>query len=186
MELRETNCRPDRATSEFQRWRDSFDLHPRTESFRVHLFGTGHNYHVRSLRLQQGEVGLEVLEQGGRQTDGLGLVVSDRAEFDADLHGISLEAANQSSRCAPRTRVSRGAPQSVRCRLALPCAADIVRLVDTQKRSISMTRRLITSAVLILLLMALGGFGFKKLRRPIFPLDVEMLGITELKSMDEE
>jgi microcystin degradation protein MlrC len=31
----------------------------------------------------------------------------------------------------------------------------------------------------------LAGFGFKKLRRPIFPLDVEMLGITELKSMDE-
>ena len=32
----------------------------------------------------------------------------------------------------------------------------------------------------------LAGFGFKKLRRPIFPLDVEMLGITELKSIDEE
>jgi len=32
----------------------------------------------------------------------------------------------------------------------------------------------------------LAGFGFKKLRRPIFPLDIEMLGITELKSMDEE
>ncbi|KON29231.1 hypothetical protein AC482_07125 [miscellaneous Crenarchaeota group-15 archaeon DG-45] len=32
----------------------------------------------------------------------------------------------------------------------------------------------------------LAGFGFKKIRRPIFPLDVEMLGITELKSMDEE
>jgi microcystin degradation protein MlrC len=32
----------------------------------------------------------------------------------------------------------------------------------------------------------LAGFGFKKLRRPIFPLDVEMLGITELKWMDEE
>jgi len=32
----------------------------------------------------------------------------------------------------------------------------------------------------------LAGFGFKKLRRPIFPLDAEMLGITELKSMDEE
>jgi len=31
----------------------------------------------------------------------------------------------------------------------------------------------------------LAGFGFKKLRRPIFPLDVEMLGITELKFMDE-
>jgi microcystin degradation protein MlrC len=32
----------------------------------------------------------------------------------------------------------------------------------------------------------LAGFGFKRLRRPIFPLDVEMLGITELKKMDEE
>jgi microcystin degradation protein MlrC len=32
----------------------------------------------------------------------------------------------------------------------------------------------------------LTGFGFKKIRRPIFPLDVEMLGITELKKMDEE
>lgn len=31
----------------------------------------------------------------------------------------------------------------------------------------------------------LAGFGFKNIRRPIFPLDVEMLGITELKSMDE-
>lgn len=30
------------------------------------------------------------------------------------------------------------------------------------------------------------GFGFKNVRRPIFPLDVEMLGITELKSMKEE
>jgi len=30
------------------------------------------------------------------------------------------------------------------------------------------------------------GFGFKKIRRPIFPLDLEMLGITELKSMEEE
>jgi microcystin degradation protein MlrC len=32
----------------------------------------------------------------------------------------------------------------------------------------------------------LAGFGFEKIRRPIFPLDFEMLGITELKSMDEE
>jgi microcystin degradation protein MlrC len=32
----------------------------------------------------------------------------------------------------------------------------------------------------------LAGFGFKKIRRPIFPLDVEMLGITELKSMTDE
>ena len=32
----------------------------------------------------------------------------------------------------------------------------------------------------------LAGFGFKNLRRPIFPLDVEMLGITELKTMGEE
>ena len=32
----------------------------------------------------------------------------------------------------------------------------------------------------------LAGFGFKRIRRPIFPLDFEMLGITELKSMDEE
>jgi len=32
----------------------------------------------------------------------------------------------------------------------------------------------------------LAGFGFKNIKRPIFPLDVEMLGITELKSMDEE
>ncbi|MCW4048505.1 MAG: M81 family metallopeptidase [Candidatus Bathyarchaeota archaeon] len=31
----------------------------------------------------------------------------------------------------------------------------------------------------------LAGFGFKNIRRPIFPLDIEMLGITELKSMDE-
>jgi microcystin degradation protein MlrC len=31
----------------------------------------------------------------------------------------------------------------------------------------------------------LAGFGFKNIRRPIFPLDFEMLGITELKSMDE-
>ncbi len=32
----------------------------------------------------------------------------------------------------------------------------------------------------------LAGFGFKNIRRPIFPLDVEMLGITELKSMKDE
>ena len=32
----------------------------------------------------------------------------------------------------------------------------------------------------------LAGFNFKNLRRPIFPLDVEMLGITELKSMEDE
>jgi microcystin degradation protein MlrC len=32
----------------------------------------------------------------------------------------------------------------------------------------------------------LAGFGFKKIRRPIFPLDMEMLGITELKKMGEE
>jgi microcystin degradation protein MlrC len=32
----------------------------------------------------------------------------------------------------------------------------------------------------------LAGFGFKNLRRPIFPLDLEMLGITELKSMEDE
>jgi len=31
----------------------------------------------------------------------------------------------------------------------------------------------------------LAGFGFKKLRRPIFPLDFEMLGIIELKTMEE-
>jgi microcystin degradation protein MlrC len=31
----------------------------------------------------------------------------------------------------------------------------------------------------------LAGFGFKNLRRPIFPLDLEMLGITELKSMED-
>jgi microcystin degradation protein MlrC len=30
------------------------------------------------------------------------------------------------------------------------------------------------------------GFNFKKIRRPIFPLDLEMLDITELKKMDEE
>ena len=32
----------------------------------------------------------------------------------------------------------------------------------------------------------LAGFKFKNIRRPIFPLDVEMLGITELKSMEDE
>ncbi|MDP2899682.1 MAG: M81 family metallopeptidase [Candidatus Bathyarchaeota archaeon] len=32
----------------------------------------------------------------------------------------------------------------------------------------------------------LAGFKFRKIRRPIFPLDFEMLGITELKRMDEE
>lgn len=32
----------------------------------------------------------------------------------------------------------------------------------------------------------LAGFNFKHIRRPIFPLDLEMLGITELKSMEEE
>lgn len=32
----------------------------------------------------------------------------------------------------------------------------------------------------------LAGFNFKNLRRPIFPLDLEMLGITELKSMEDE
>jgi microcystin degradation protein MlrC len=32
----------------------------------------------------------------------------------------------------------------------------------------------------------LTGFGFKNIRRPIFPLDVEMLGITELKTMEQE
>jgi microcystin degradation protein MlrC len=32
----------------------------------------------------------------------------------------------------------------------------------------------------------LAGFGFKNIRRPIFPLDVEMLGITELKRMDQD
>ena len=34
--------------------------------------------------------------------------------------------------------------------------------------------------------LRLAGFGFKKLRRPIFPLDREMLGLTELKTMSEE
>jgi microcystin degradation protein MlrC len=32
----------------------------------------------------------------------------------------------------------------------------------------------------------LAGFGFGRIRRPVFPLDMEMLGITELKSMEEE
>ena len=32
----------------------------------------------------------------------------------------------------------------------------------------------------------LAGFNFKNIRRPIFPLDVEMLGITELKSMEDK
>ncbi|ETX02921.1 MAG: hypothetical protein ETSY1_01800 [Candidatus Entotheonella factor] len=32
----------------------------------------------------------------------------------------------------------------------------------------------------------LTGFGFKNVRRPIFPLDAEMLGITELKTMDQD
>jgi microcystin degradation protein MlrC len=32
----------------------------------------------------------------------------------------------------------------------------------------------------------LAGFGFKRIRRPIFPLDVEMLGITELKTMQQD
>jgi microcystin degradation protein MlrC len=32
----------------------------------------------------------------------------------------------------------------------------------------------------------LAGFGFKNIRRPIFPLDIEMFGITELKSMKDE
>ena len=32
----------------------------------------------------------------------------------------------------------------------------------------------------------LAGFGFKRLRRPIFPLDLELMGITELKTMEEE
>jgi microcystin degradation protein MlrC len=32
----------------------------------------------------------------------------------------------------------------------------------------------------------LAGFGFENLRRPIFPLDLEMLGITEFKSMEDE
>jgi microcystin degradation protein MlrC len=31
----------------------------------------------------------------------------------------------------------------------------------------------------------LASFGFKNIRRPIFPLDVELLGITELKTMSE-
>ncbi len=32
----------------------------------------------------------------------------------------------------------------------------------------------------------LTGFGFKNIRRPIFPLDIEMMGITELKTMDQD
>jgi microcystin degradation protein MlrC len=32
----------------------------------------------------------------------------------------------------------------------------------------------------------LTGFGFKNIRRPIFPLDIDMLGITELKTMDQD
>lgn len=32
----------------------------------------------------------------------------------------------------------------------------------------------------------LTGFGFKRIRRPIFPLDATMLGITELKTMSED
>ena len=32
----------------------------------------------------------------------------------------------------------------------------------------------------------LAGFDFRRIRRPIFPLDMEMLGITELKSMEDE
>jgi hypothetical protein len=32
----------------------------------------------------------------------------------------------------------------------------------------------------------LTGFGFKNIRRPIFPLDIDMLGITELKTLDED
>ena len=31
----------------------------------------------------------------------------------------------------------------------------------------------------------LAGFGLNNVRRPIFPLDVETLGITEMKTMDE-
>jgi microcystin degradation protein MlrC len=31
----------------------------------------------------------------------------------------------------------------------------------------------------------LAGFGLKHVRRPIFPLDAEMLGITEMKQMDQ-
>ncbi len=37
-----------------------------------------------------------------------------------------------------------------------------------------------------LTLPRLAGFKFRKIRRSIFPLDFEMLGITELKGMDEE
>ena len=32
----------------------------------------------------------------------------------------------------------------------------------------------------------LTGFGLKNVRRPIFPLDIEMIGITELKTMDQD
>ena len=32
----------------------------------------------------------------------------------------------------------------------------------------------------------LTGFGFTNIRRPIFPLDVAMLGITELKTMEQD
>jgi microcystin degradation protein MlrC len=32
----------------------------------------------------------------------------------------------------------------------------------------------------------LAGFGFQRLRRPIFPLDLQLMGITELKTMEEE
>jgi hypothetical protein len=32
----------------------------------------------------------------------------------------------------------------------------------------------------------LASFKFRKIKRPIFPLDFEMLDITELKGMDEE
>jgi microcystin degradation protein MlrC len=32
----------------------------------------------------------------------------------------------------------------------------------------------------------LAGFTFKKIQRPIFPLDPEMLGIVELKKFEEE
>ncbi|MFQ6053487.1 MAG: hypothetical protein ACE5OO_04565 [Candidatus Bathyarchaeia archaeon] len=31
----------------------------------------------------------------------------------------------------------------------------------------------------------LAGFGFRRIGRPIFPLDVEMLGIIELKTTEE-
>jgi microcystin degradation protein MlrC len=32
----------------------------------------------------------------------------------------------------------------------------------------------------------LAGFNFKNIRHPIFPLDIALLGITELKDMEEE